>query len=322
MTLINWPYNQKWHEGIQFPGNLHTLEINADSYNDWVRKVCKVADPQSLSDQAFERGTEKDDLDIAEMNKTIVKRARANSDIGWISKPVKLRGVKDLGDEWRFGVKTLPYYAYGAIDWLQFGLKRNRLAIYENDYGCYSKGAVMFTGPVHIPMLAKRNRIWMSLTPMEIFTLREGLSTAKGHVLVAGLGMGWLTQRILESPKVTKVTQLELIPEIIEFFGRPLKEEFGDKIDFINADVYDYLPAAPEFDTYIFDIWPQMGDALDDEIFQNLSSELGSRVWGWGDAEMCDDDEPEYEEQDETDFPNDQACWDKEEPHEWWGLGE
>jgi len=320
---MTWPFNQIWTEGINFPGNMHTVEINADSYNAWVRDVCLVADPKDLTDDAFEAGTQNEDLDEAEYNNRILKWARDNSDMGWIPKPTKLRGVQNLGDGWRFAIQTLAYYDWGAVDWLQLGLKRNRLAVYEDQYGCFSQGAAMFTGPVHVPMLLRGNQPWMSLTPMEIYTLREPLRVAKGHVLVAGLGMGWLTRRILENPDVTHVTQVEINPTIIDFFGSPLKEMFGDKVDFIEANVYDLIKGKHNCDTYIFDIWQKVTEATEDNAFQSLKEELGcERVWGWADGDLCDDDEPEYEDQDEDEFPNDQACWGKEDPTQWWGIRE
>lgn len=314
---FEWPENQLWSEDIRFPGNLHTIEINADSYNQWV-KDCLFYVDQTKLEKPFERGTLNVDLSYAESLKSFLRVARRGA-------PFKT--ITDLGDGWKFGVRTLPYYRLGATDWLQLGLARNRLAIFSNEEDdCYKRGAAMFTGPVHIPMLMRNSTIWMSLTPMEIYTLREAIQEAEGHVLIAGLGMGWLTRRILESPQVTRVTQIEMEPTIARFFGEPLQELFPDRLEIVVGDVWDYLkaPDTPTFDSYIFDIWPMLGSAEDDHDFQALKDQYpDSVVWGWGDGDVCSGwlcDEPEFEEQAENEFENDQACWDKENPHEWWGL--
>jgi len=62
-------------------------------------------------------------------------------------------------------------------------------------------GVVRFTGDVVIPTLydfasLPTLNVWMSLTPMEVFTLRPGLRLARGKVVVAGLGLGWFLQKV------------------------------------------------------------------------------------------------------------------------------
>jgi hypothetical protein len=305
-----WPHNQTWSEDINFPGHMHTIEVNADSYNQWIRDVCFYTDPRSLSDDAFEPGTGQMEVFKAQRSKKMIKAAK--------NMP-RLRVVEDLGEGWKFGIRTFPYYKVGAVDWLQMGLVRHRLAIYsDEDYGEFTRGAVLFTGAVHIPMLVKGSRTWMSLTPMEIYTLREAIRIARGHVLIAGLGMGWLTRRILESPKVTKVTQIEMEPMVIDFFGTPLKEMFGDKLEIIQGDVYEFLKTPHSYNSYIFDIWDSLGAAEDDEEFQELKETVNA--WGWGDGDRYYDDEPEYADQAEDGFENDIACWGKDDPQQWWNL--
>ena len=319
--MSEWPFSQKWHEKIQFPGHLHTLEINAASYNDWVREICPLVEPEMLKDDDFETGARKEQVFVAERDKSIVRFAKSVAPRGFMPKPPPVRKRIDLGDGWSLAIRTLPYYHWGPIAWFQEGLKRSRLAIYDKSEwdDCYNKAAVMFDGPVHIPVLFRGNRPWMSLTPMEIYTLREALKYAEGSVLVAGLGMGWLTRRILELPDVTHVTQVEIEPKILQTFGLPLKEEFGDRLTLVQADIWEFLEGSIDFDSYIFDIWPALGDAEEDEDFQALKEERDN-VWGWGDAEMCDEDEPEYEGHPDREFDNDQIAWYHDDIREWWGI--
>ena len=87
-------------------------------------------------------------------------------------------------------VKTLP--------------KGVQLATY---YG-KSRGSVIFDGPVFIPAIHERDSfdLWMSLTPMEMITLRGGVRAAKGHTVVAGLGLGYQLIEISKKKSVKKVT--------------------------------------------------------------------------------------------------------------------
>jgi hypothetical protein len=148
---------------------------------------------------------------------------------------------------------------------------------------------VCFSGPVYIPIIAKKDKdpekdeIWMSLTPMEIFTLRPALEIAKGNVLIAGLGMGWLTQRVLELETVSSVTQIELNSEILDFFGKPLINKFPDKIRLINQDIWEFIRQnnVKNFDTILFDIWPKINDSKRDKNFKKLMA-AHPNVWGWG----------------------------------------
>ena len=137
---------------------------------------------------------------------------------------------------------------------------------------------------LHGPTSGDKN-FWMSLTPMEVFSLRPGIEAASGRVLIAGLGMGWLTQKILEKPDVKHVTQIELCQEVINFFGQPLSNMFPGKVDYIREDIWNILPQLDlkRFDSIIFDIWPSYGSAHLDRKFQLLKKEQRGKVWGWGD---------------------------------------
>jgi hypothetical protein len=150
------------------------------------------------------------------------------------------------------------------------------------------RGHVKFDGPIHMPILAKPDysgqlKVWMSLSPMEVMSQWNGYLLAQGRTLVGGLGMGWLTQKVLQKPGVTQVTQIELDPDIIEFFGQPLEETYGSRIQLINADVWEYLSqtSLEQFDTILLDIWPRYTDARRDPNFQQLRKDH-PRVWAWG----------------------------------------
>lgn len=133
-----------------------------------------------------------------------------------------------------------------------------------------------------IPMLLSKEAFWMSLTPMEVFSLRPGVKKAHGNVLIAGLGMGWMTHQILKKPEVTSVTQIEISSEIISFFGEPLRS--FNKISFLEGNVWEWLPKLDlsKYDSILFDIWPKYREAKHDFKFKELKSKYRSKVWGWG----------------------------------------
>lgn len=237
------------------------LIIDADSFNDWVRDVCYIGNQECL-----------DSIQIK------------NKDSVHCKEP--------LGGGYEFRVRIMPtkqkirLAGFMGMPSDVVTTMRTSLAIYDG----IAKTDVQFTGPVMIPMLkgptpGRAQPFWMSLTPMEVFSLREGIRQAKGKVLCAGLGMGWMTMRILEKLDVEHVTQIELSPYVINFSGNPLQEQFPGKLNLVCADAWNYLDTIDlnDFDSIIFDIWPQYGSAHLDRRFQQLKS-LHPNVWGWGDV--------------------------------------
>jgi spermidine synthase len=160
------------------------------------------------------------------------------------------------------------------------------------------KGKIRFDGPVHIPMLTRENiygetQVWMSLTPMEVMSQKSGLDFAQGRTLIGGLGLGWLTSKVLEKPEVSQVVQIELDPHVLEFFGRPLSYLYPDKLDLVEANVWEFLEntALEQFDTILLDIWPRYNDARRDQNLKELRK-LHSRVWAWGQEKFINRNRP------------------------------
>lgn len=86
-----------------------------------------------------------------------------------------------------------------------------------------TRGTVMFDGDVAIPCLYELRRLtdranpWMSITPMEVMTLRVGTRAAVGDVVVAGLGLGWQLTQVLLKRSVTRVTLVERSLDLVEW---------------------------------------------------------------------------------------------------------
>lgn len=154
----------------------------------------------------------------------------------------------------------------------------------------WSEGAqVYFTKDISIPVLRYSSTrhpsgwdVWMSLTPNEIWSMRSGIQQATGHVVLGGLGMGWLMRQIAKKPSVTKITVVEKDKRILNWFGKKICKNTPKVDRVICADIYD---VAEEFDIkttkFLLDIWPSSSGAGSDKRLQALRAK-GARVWAWG----------------------------------------
>lgn len=142
---------------------------------------------------------------------------------------------------------------------------------------------VQFDGPVTIPVLVdEKLETWMSLTPNEILTLRSNLRRAKGKVAIAGLGLGWLATRILEKNNVDSLAIIECNKHILQYFGKPLKSKYGNKVELINQDAYDHDWS--RYDTCLWDIWKSVGASATDRRFLKIRDQIrnnGKVCEGW-----------------------------------------
>jgi hypothetical protein len=150
-------------------------------------------------------------------------------------------------------------------------------------------GVVRFTGDVVIPTLydfAARPtlNVWMSLTPMEVFTLRPGLRLARGKVVVAGLGLGWFLRKVHDLDAVEEVVLIEANRDLLDWYGEAICRRLPKVTQVICGDAYAYLGRLGKHAKYLYDIWPRLGEAARDRRFQAKKLKL-PHAWGWGDRE-------------------------------------
>lgn len=154
-------------------------------------------------------------------------------------------------------------------------------------------GKVRFTTNVNIPTLIEWKpgkhdaTTWMSLTPSEMMTQRNGIRKATGEVVVYGLGLGWLLAQVCDKKSVKKVTVVEREREIIDWLKPKILEQYPQTskvVDWVCQDAYEYIgqPKADDKRVHLFDIWPGYKEAPWDDKFQKLKDVL-PRIWGWGD---------------------------------------
>jgi len=170
-------------------------------------------------------------------------------------------------------------------------------------YSGNKRGSICFDTDVLIPMLHRgkdrengvywsRNP-WMSFTPMEFFSLRPGIRMARGHTIVAGLGMGYQLERVCAKRNVTRVTLVEECEDLVEWV-LPQLDLHGTTVDTIIGDAHQIVPTLTA-DVALIDIFPGYGSnrsAWDREVWrlqrraakegrEIVRGEIG-KTWIWG----------------------------------------
>jgi spermidine synthase len=92
--------------------------------------------------------------------------------------------------------------------------------------------------------------IVMSDTPAEMADHFQFYRKAKGHVLIAGLGLGMVANAVANKPDVKSVTILEISEDVIKLVGHTLHK----KCTVVHADVMEYKPTR-KYDYMWIDIW-------------------------------------------------------------------
>lgn len=95
---------------------------------------------------------------------------------------------------------------------------------------------------------------WMSNTQMERTTARLFCRNAHGRVLIFGLGLGMVLNRIHDQPKVKSIVVVEKFDEVIQLVA-PTFEDM-EKLTIVQGDAWTWRPdKGQKFDTIWFDIW-------------------------------------------------------------------
>ena len=116
----------------------------------------------------------------------------------------------------------------------------------------------------------------MTVTPMEINTIRPAVERAHGKVLAYGLGLGYFAYMAAAKDDVDSVTVIELNKDIIELFVTHILPQFGDaakKITIVNADAFDYAEkemGEGRFDFVFTDLWHDVSDG--EEMYYRMKA--------------------------------------------------
>ncbi|MGQ3048900.1 MAG: hypothetical protein ACT6Q8_21550 [Niveispirillum sp.] len=142
--------------------------------------------------------------------------------------------------------------------------------------------------PVHdMVALIRDGNTWMSTAPLELESQEIGIRHAGGHVLIYGMGMGWCAVNCALLPAVTRVTVVELDPDILELhreldLASQLPADARAKLHIVQGDAYKYVPDLP-VDLLMPDIWlPLMNDTRVEEVQRMQEKVKAARVYFWG----------------------------------------
>lgn len=127
-------------------------------------------------------------------------------------------------------------------------------AIFSGGRGCMRAGT--YTALKH----ARRGTV-MSDTHDEMRDHSAPVRMARGHVLINGLGIGVVLGAVLKKPEVTRVTVVELDPDVIALVG---PHYACDRLEIVNASAFDYQPPKGiRYGAVWHDIWDAIcGDNL------------------------------------------------------------
>lgn len=194
-------------------------------------------------------------------------------------------------EESQVGDYTLSFYTIKVWGWTQrysgpfsSGAKYesvNTLDVFQGN----KKAKCFFTDAVKIPVIRDANRVWMSLTPMEVITCRPAIRKMRGHVFMAGAGLGYLAQKAIEKKTVKNLTLCDTNRELLDAIAERVKNKYSAKIETICDDAYNI--SVKKYDSVIFDIWDSYGQANWSSKWGMVKKELESHeipAWGWGDV--------------------------------------
>jgi len=98
-------------------------------------------------------------------------------------------------------------------------------------------------------------QLMMSDTEAERISNTGIVHCARGHVLIAGLGLGMIVHPIAAKREVESITIVELSPHVIKLVATTLPK----KAKVVEGDIFEWKPpVGTKYDTIYFDIWPDI----------------------------------------------------------------
>lgn len=118
------------------------------------------------------------------------------------------------------------------------------------------------------PAILENGRIWMTVTPNEIETMKNPIEKAHGKVLTLGLGLGYYPYMISNKTNVDEIYIIDKNETIINLFKKYILPQFQnkDKIKIIHADALEFLKndmSKHNFNFVFSDLWHDVSDGVD-----------------------------------------------------------
>lgn len=125
-----------------------------------------------------------------------------------------------------------------------------------------------FEEPFKYPAILENGRVWMTITPNEIETMKSPIEKAHGKVLTFGLGLGYFQYMISNKINVSEVYVVDSNEAIIKLFSKYILPQFenSNKIKIIKMDAFEFLQKEMKkysFDYVFADLWHDVSDGVD-----------------------------------------------------------
>ena len=155
-------------------------------------------------------------------------------------------------------------------------------------------GSVIFDSDVRIPAIYQclpgqpgvwSEAPWMSLTPAEILTLREGTRLAKGRVVIGGLGLSHQLIEVSKRLAVKEIVLVELSQELVDFYLPRVRPLIKKRLTVLVGDAFQIIPTLSA-DVALLDMFPAYGG--NEAATRALASRSPKikKMWGWGSATL------------------------------------
>lgn len=143
-------------------------------------------------------------------------------------------------------------------------------------------GFVRYPVDIELTILKEGEKLWMSDSPSEISDMEQLSEWAKGHVFVAGLGLGLLVHTLALKDEVTKITVVEINQDVINL----VKPTLPEKVTVVHQDFKLYLAMndQTQFDYFILDVYPDLDSDMLRTMLDHweLITKEGKRGGIWG----------------------------------------
>lgn len=122
---------------------------------------------------------------------------------------------------------------------------------FVNNLRCSPNMAIM---PGIYKKLVINNQVVMSNTRMEVVTNREFVLSARGNILINGLGLGMVVEKLLARENIEHITVIEKDQDVIDLVAPVFKNE--QKVTIIHACAFEYQPPKGVIYDYVWhNIW-------------------------------------------------------------------
>ena len=186
-----------------------------------------------------------------------------------------VKAIKNTGKNGKYSLRYInydPYQLFAYDDIKMEGYKENsRIGYFKEKFSYLA--------------LTEQQNIWMSLNPNEIETMKPFIEKGKGHVLVLGLGMGYVPFMLANKDLVKSVTVVEKEEAIINLFNDLIFPSFvnKEKIKIVKGDAVEYVTKNNHYDYIFADLWHNPEDGL--PLFVSLKK-INQRIDCWLEVSM------------------------------------